>query len=213
MDDNGCIYLTNNSTGAGYEPVDMTSLFFEGFEDECKISILESDEVTWKIEENPENGANFIDKPVAYEGMKCLQLSANDLSGNASGVFEFSCTPQNQTGKLRLKFHYTSMHLRFSTPNIIKIEYRTNDESDWNMIEVKSSENNKWQQTAVDFSANKQVQFRIEGVAYAGSILAIDNITVEQEAFNEEQCIEDMGLQRNIPSISCIYSLDGRKRK
>lgn len=212
MADNGCIYLTNNSIGAGFEPTDMTCLFFEGFEEECKISILDSDDITWKIEENPENGT-FTDRPVAYEGTKCLQLSAKGERKDVAGALEFSCTPQNQTGKLRLKLNHTSMHLRFNTPNIIKVGYRTNDVPDWKYIEITSSDNNKWRQTAIDISANTQIQFRIEGAVYAGSILAIDNITVEQEVINEEQCIEDMFLQRDIQSMSCIYSLDGRKRK
>ena len=64
-----------------------------------KISILDSDDITWKIEENPENGT-FTDRPVAYEGTKCLQLSAKGERKDVAGALEFSCTPQNQTGKL-----------------------------------------------------------------------------------------------------------------
>lgn len=212
MADNGCIYLTNNSIDAGFEPVDMTSLFFEGFEEECKISILESDGNTWKIEENPENGT-FIDRPVAYEGIKCLQLSAKEEYKDVVGAFEFNCTPQNHTGILRLRLSHTSMHLRFNTPNVIKVGCRTHDAPDWKYVEITSSDNNKWRQTVIDISAKTQTEFRIEGIAYAGSILAMDNIEVEQEVINEGQCIKDMSLQRTIPYVNHIYSLDGRKRK
>lgn len=213
MDNDGYIHLTNNSIGADYEPVDMTNLFFEGFEDECKISILEADGITWKIEENSDNGVSIIDRPVAYEGTKCLQLSAKGENKDMSGAFEFSCTPQNQIGKLCLKFYYTSMHQRFSTPNIIRVGYRTIDAPDWKNIEITSLENSKWQQASIDFYAKTQIQFRIEGNVFANSIIAIDNIMVEQEVANEEACIKETFSHKNVPHMIGIYSLNGEKRK
>jgi len=212
QDDNGCIYLTNNSVGADFEAVDMESLFFEGFEDECKVSIVESAGTTWKIEINQENTASIIDKPVAYEGIKCFQLSAKEKTESVSGTLEFSCSPLNNMGKARLKIHYTSMFLHFSSPNTLKICYRVADSPVWQSAEIKSLENGKWRQAVVDLPVSVQMHFKIEGCAYAGSILAIDNIEVEQEIINGEQGVKGIFYENKENVKSCIYTLDGVKR-
>lgn len=208
----GWIHLTNNSIGADFESVDMKRLFFEGFENECMVNIIESTDVTWQIEENQTNTMAIIDKPAAYEGIRSLHLSAKNLSNDVSGALEFNCMPLNTTGKLRIKVHYTSMFLRFNFHNILKIGYRMIGNSNWQFAEIISTENNIWRQAHINLPSDIQMQFRIEGFSFAGSILAIDNIEVEQEELvNEPQYLKIISSDKE--NKKDIYTLDGIKRK
>lgn len=206
----GCIHLTNNSIGTDFEYVPMRRLFFEGFENECNVNIIKSIGKTWEIEENQEGSMNIIDKPIAYEGQKCLQLSA--IEDSVSGALEFSCTPQNKTGKIRFKFCYSSMKQQFSNPNLIKAGYYTPDNNEWNFIEIKSAENSKWKTKVIDIPAyDTQISFRIEGTTYAGSILAIDNIEIEQEEANEILNINKDFMSETKKQEFGIYTFTGTK--
>ena len=211
MTEEKCISLTNNSNGADYEPMKMSSLFFEGFEDEDNLGIQGLANTAWLIEESPENAVAFIDKPVSYEGIKSLQLSARDSREVISGTFEFHSLPTTNGMRKHLTLYATAMNLRFEQPNIITIYYRETDDPDWLSTEISVSENNKWKQTIVELPVNASSQFRIEGIAHAGSIVAIDNISIEEEIGKEDT--QYRNLKMPISKDYDIYTIDGIKRK
>lgn len=204
----GTIKLTNNSKGAAFEPVETKSIFFEGFEDDNNIKIEGIAESAWKIVDNPENTMAIIDKPVAYEGVKSLQLSSIDSKMDVTDTLEWKCTPLYST-QMRIKICVASLHLRFNKPNIIKIGYHTYDNSSWQYVEIESSENNRWRQSYVELPANVVPHFQIVGYVWGGSILAIDNIEVEQRVENDILSVGSMSSLRIL--LPVVYSLTGTK--
>ena len=206
----GNVTLTNNSVGASFEPANMQSILFEGFENEESLVLMDLSASNWQIEDNPENTMTFIDKPVAFEGVKSLQLSAKESKSDIVDSIEFVCPPMNNERK-RLKISVASLHLRFNKPNVIKVNYRENNTSNWHSTEIKSSENNRWRQFYIELPSNIDTGFRIVGTAYAGSIVAIDNIEIEQETLDDISTISKVKSYQQAPNA--IYSITGVKRK
>jgi len=206
------ITLINNSYGADYEPREMKSLFFEGFEEENSIKVQGIEQSAWKIVDNPDNKASFIDKPVAYEGTKSLQLSAKETGTETIDSLFFSCMPMNNL-KMRVKISVASLHLSFNKPNIVNIGYRTNDNSDWQYAEILSSENNRWNLAYIDLPSHVDTHFKIVGTVYGGSVLAIDNVEVEQEVDKQETEIRPTSFRITQDTGYSYYSLDGIKHK
>lgn len=201
------IVLNNNSIGAAFKPTEMQSLFFEGFENEETVNpMIETS--SWTIEDNPENTMTYIDKPAAYEGVKCLQLSARDSNIDIADSLDFLFIPKNK-GRMRISICYTSLHLRFNKPNFLKVGYRTNENPEWNYVTFLSSENNRWRKSYIDLPNNTYPLIRIIGYAYAGSIIAVDNIEVEQELKSEDVWIT--GLIKQGLSLESIHSISGIK--
>ena len=208
MDSQGNITLTNNSAGASYETKEWTSLFFEGFEGTSTI-LDDKASTVWVIEDNPENTMTIINKPIAYEGVRSAQLSAQNTGKDMIDTLEFHCKP-SPTGSLRIKICAAPLNLRFNKHNVILVGYRTADDPDWHYTEVASKENNRWRRTFVDLPEGVDGTFRIVGKAFAGSILAIDNIEVEQEIKNEENAINT--AVRQYSRTLSIYSITGQQR-
>lgn len=206
----GTIQLINNSTDSGYVPMEMTTLLFEGFEQAPQVT-FEQQNAFWQIVDNPENTQSIVDKPVAYEGVKSLQLSARNMNKDIVDAIQFSCQKGNEKGKLRLKLFSTSMHLNFNKPNIVKVGYKVADNAEWIYRDIKSSENSKWHQSIIELPQNTLSLFRIEGTAFAGSILAIDNIEIEQEIINEETGVGSILSDECHELKTTIYTLLGHK--
>lgn len=208
LSNDGIITLSNNSEGASYKPMTMRSLAFEGFENEEAMVIPIKEGSLWNIEDNPENTMTIIDKPIAYEGVKCLQLSAMKTKVDTTDSLEFTCTPVD-SGKMRIKIHVASLHLRFNKPNIIRVGYRTDYNPDWKYTEIQSSENNHWIQSFVDLPDNVVPHFKIIGFVYGGSVLAIDNIEVEQEIVQDISDVNVIKYNGNQYGKFGYYSLNG----
>ena len=174
-----------------------------------KINIIDSSEGQWKVEKNSDNSMSYIDKPNAYEGEMSLQLSAANSSNPVAGAFEFSCTPLSESGKLRVKLYITSMRQQLVRPNTIKLGYKIGNSADWQYTALSTSENNIWKEFVYDLPNDTRSTFRIEGSAYGGSILALDNILVEQEIPNDDTSISRI---RPVTTLNeGYYSLDGRR--
>ena len=208
LSDNGCIILNNKSIGADYEPVDRNTIFFEGFEDDDIIRVSDINSSKWQIVDNPENTMTFIDKPIAYDGVRSLQLSANGLDTDITDTLEFKCKPIS-TGKMRIKISVASLKLRFNKPNAIKIGYRLNDNPDWQYAEIQSKENNRWRTSVIDLPPDTDYQFRIIGCAFAGSIVAIDNLEIEQECGVDDTKIQEINTWHYLSAPGCFITLDG----
>lgn len=207
----GSIQLTNKSVDAGYVPPVMTRLFFEGFEDDLKIMIEPSNSRQWEKIENPENDVSYIDHPLAYAGAYSLQLSAVNQYYNETNAFEFHCQPNNLIGMVKLKLFFTSYALKPRKKNLIKIGYRHAEQDEWTFESFESTVNQIWQEVQVSIPIADPLNFRIEGTAFIGSILAIDNIEVMQEIPNNETSLRNTLHLSKESTREFYYTLDGRK--
>lgn len=206
----GDIELTNNSVEASYEPIFMQSIFFEGFEKENELLLSNYSSSHWKIEDNPDNTMTFIDKPAAFEGIRSLQLSARYSKSDMTDSIEFIC-PQLNSKRKRMKICVASLHLRFNKPNRIRVCFRESNSSKWFSTEIISSENNHWWQSYIELPNDIDTQFKIVGTAYAGSIVAIDNIEIEEETMDEITTLAK--VESKYQTSNNIYDIAGIKRK
>ncbi|MBR0274008.1 MAG: M6 family metalloprotease domain-containing protein [Bacteroidaceae bacterium] len=204
----GHIILINNSEGTSFEPTDMRRLLFEGFEDKDNLLVQGAVDSYWKIEDNPDNTAVFIDRPVAYEGFRSLQLSAVGSKTDITDTLDFVCTSYND-GRIRIKLWVSSMSVQFNKSNNIQVAYRTTDNTDWQYVELASSNNQRWHQSYIDLPQNLDSKYRIIGTVRAGSVMAIDNLEIEQEIPNDSMGLLEHRFGKGNVHISHLFGTDG----
>lgn len=215
IDTEGIIHLENNSLGIGDEDVERKSVFFEGFEDDdVKVSISNDDDShlspTWVIETNPQEPSKFPERPSAYKGSKSLQLSAKRVSEKAVSQFGFIIPEVTESSLLRLKLYANTLNPQTDSPNIIRVGYQTKDNDEWQYSEIISAENNYWRQFVVELPTNVLLEIQVEGTAFTGSVLAIDNLEVEEIIEKNESRIHEM--RSNADGITTVFSLSGIKQ-
>lgn len=215
MDGEGNIHLENNSLGIGDGDLERKRIFFEGFEEEdVKVNIANDDDnslsPTWVIESNPQGPSKFIARPSAFKGSKSLQLSAKRVSEKVVSLFSFIIPEETNGGILRLKLYVNTLNPQTDSPNIIRVGYRTKGSDDWLYSEIISSENNRWQQSVVELPNNVLPQILFEGTAFSGSVLAIDNLEVEEIVEKNESGINEARLDVNGKTI--LFSPSGIKQ-
>ena len=210
LQSNGDITLINNSTNSDYVPTPMKTLFFEGFEESLYVSLGQG-AFPWQVVMNPENTQSITNRPIAYEGVRCLQLSARESSQDATNSIEFECVPENSTGKIRLKIYTNSMFLNFNKPNIVKVGYLIDGETDWQYKEIKSSDNSKWILSYVDIPMGARIKVKMDCTTFKGSILSLDNIEVEQEVISDVMKIWHPST--NNSQTEAYFTLDGIRLK
>lgn len=214
-DSEGNIHLENNSAGMGNDNKERETLFFENFEDDhIKIIIIDDNKgelaPTWGVQENPSSPPKVPTKPLAYKGTKCLQLSAMKTA-SVENSFSFSLPEASarSKGKLKIKLYVNTLNNREDSPNVIKVSYRTTDDTEWQSTEIQSIENNRWQQYVIGLPDNVSEEIQVTGTVYWGSILAIDNLEVEQIVEKEESTIREIEKPKN--NIVMFYSPYGGK--
>lgn len=202
------ILLYNNSIDSGSNDA-IRTLLFEDFEGELKVELDNSSLRKWTVVENPAGVQKFPERPKAYSGDKCLQLSAKYQQDYVASMFAFELQDKEESGRMLLTFYATSFNPHAEAANIIKVSYQTEGNSNWQSKEILVS-NDNWSQVYVELPANAIPIVKIEGIAFSGSILAIDDIKVEQEIVTDEMSIS---VKRNIvqPPFSFIYSLTGNR--
>lgn len=212
IDGEGDIHLENNSIGIGDEDVERKRIFFEGFEeDDVKVNISIDNGPSWVIESNPQGPSKYITRPYAYKGSKSLQLSAKRVAGKAESQFTFNIPEEADGGLLRIILYVNTLNPKKDSPNVIQIGYRTKDNDAWHHSEIISSDNNRWRLFIVNLPENVLPQIQVEGTVYSGSVLAIDNIEIEQE---KEAKGDDHICNAKVTTspVSSIYSISGQRR-
>jgi len=180
---NGDIEMFNLSSGDDFKPFELTQLFTEDFEDTPLYSVTDSKNGDWTVIDDKGSGMALVTRPRANSGSKSLQLSPKNVyAGNASSCIEFSCSVVDTVSYVQLSGFYTSYKLSSRKANSLRIGYKGNNADDWKFSEFKSSVNLTWNSFIINIpSGNKDLYFRIEGDVLAGTILAIDNLKVEQQ--------------------------------
>ena len=203
----GDIILQNNSKASDYKPQQWISIFFEGFEDELHINGL--DNSMWAIEENPENTATIVSHPIAYNGVRSLQLTSGNASTDISDTLTFSCMPTS--GSLRLKVSATAMRPRLAQPNTVTVGYRTFANAEWHYGEPLATANNRWRQFIVELPQDVSGEFILSGSAYGGSVLAIDDIEIEQANGQGDEAAITAPHAAVSSTPPVVYSLTGQR--
>lgn len=215
IDAEGIIHLENNSLDIGEENVERKRLFFEGFEDD-DVKVLISNDAdnfllsTWGIETNPQGPSKFPERPSAYKGSKSLQLSAKRVTEKAVSKFSFIIPEVIEGNLLRLRLYANTLNPLTENTNIIQVGYRTKDNDEWQYSEILSAGNNLWHQFIVELPDNILPEIQIEGTAFTGSVLAIDNLEVEELIDKNEAGIHEARLDAD--SIISVFSLSGIKQ-
>ena len=209
----GTIRLVNNGSSSDLPDVTRSRLFYEDFETgQTKVSVEDVDDIAprWSIVANPEAPSKFIKAPYAYSGTHSMQLSARHASEKVASKLTFSTEEPAATATLKIKLYHATLNPVSNTPNVLNVGYKTIETDEWHYITVESSENNRWRQSIISLPEGARLTFCLEGIAQPGSILAIDNLEVEQEIQQEETMVYDKAKPNN--GISSIYSITGQKR-
>lgn len=215
IDSEGNIHLENNSIGIGEEDVERNRVFFEGFEDE-EVKVSMSDDAdgalspTWVIETNPQEPSKFPERPSAYKGSKSLQLSAKRVTEKAVSKLSFIIPKVIEGNLLKLRLYANTLNPLTDCPNIIQVGYRTKDNEEWQYSEFLSAENNIWHQFILELPNNILPELQILGTAFAGSVLAIDNIEVEEIIDKNDAGMQETRLDAD--GVISVFSLSGIKQ-
>lgn len=213
IDEYGCIHLENNSLGLEDGNIERVKLYFEGFEEDvADITIIENGNLpSWIVESDPVSPSKYTTKPPAYKGRRSLQLSAKRIPEKVSNEFSFSINEpaESDNSILKLKLHVYSMNSQPENPNVIQICYRLKDSVEWQQAVAESSEDNHWQQYSFDLPYNIFPEIHVEGTAFTGSILAIDDLEVEQYTNKEYVGISQTTMAENV--YNAVYSIYGTR--
>ena len=212
IDAEGTIHFENNSLGTGEDEVERKRIFFEGFEDD-DVKVLISNDAdsflssSWVIETNPQGPSKFPQRPFAYKGSRSLQLSAKRATEKAVSQFSFIIPEITEGNQLRLILYANTLNPLADSPNIIQVGYRTEDNEEWQYSELISAEDNYWHRFVVELPANTLPEIQVEGTAFAGSVLAIDNLEVEETSGKNESWIHE--TRPDVNGVISVYSLSG----
>lgn len=181
---NGNIRLYNASEGVNNEPVETTLLLLEGFEKQTAITVVDQQHGVWETVANP-TGSVLATRPFAHEGINSMQLSAKrNLFDNAVSTIEIECPAHDSSKDLYVTVYYTSSGLASKRSNTLRIGYKNIVNNEFTFVEIKSTANNTWNPFTTSIPGSVIGPVRIEGIAIPGTILAIDDITIEQMAGN-----------------------------
>lgn len=210
MDNDGTIHFVNNSMGIDDGETERRRLFFEDFEDENLQVYIEDENLfppKWQNVENTEVPLKRIERPYAYSGVRCLQLSAKKLADSLSSNLNFEFSVPKSSKKMILTLRVNSVNLQSDHHNKLTISFHSKDSLEWETVRFVSTEENKWIKMTTVLPQNIVTPIHIEGTVYGNSVLAIDDIEVVQIICDDETTgISNGTLQK---AASGIYSLSG----
>ena len=199
--DDYSITLLNESEDVNIEPeeTELITLLNEGFEGE---PLIQTDSQLWQVEQSG-NGIT------AYKGKQFLMLSAkNEFLQSIEDACEFTYNKMYD-GSITVKGHFLSNSLR-GRSNMIRIGYRIQEKEDvWIYHDEVSSVDGKWNSFEVKLPDDALPTIRIEGTAVPLSVLAMDEIVVEQVVSNAVIVVK---TNRNIPHYrQGAFALSGQR--
>lgn len=204
----GEITLVNASTGTGYTPERWVDLYTESFETAGNYEIVDSRYGEWTLVKNPQDGTGILSRPLAHTGDYSLQLSAKNSMIDAESTIEFACSPEKGGDWVSLKGYVTSYGLLTGASNQLLISYQSAS-SNWEDYTVESSTNSVWQQFLINIPYAESLKFKIKGIANAGTIVAVDDITISQKISTNIMTIEQKDKAKDIPLI--LYNIAGNR--
>ena len=204
------IMLFNASDGVDKEPIETQILYSESFENSPEISLVEKHNGTWSIVANP-TGTGLATRPFAHNGDMSLQLSAKqNLFDNAVSSFDIYCPAHDADKEVFATVYFTSSGITGKKRNTLRIGFMDNHDDNWHYAEISSTVNNTWNPFTILIPGSFSSIIRIEGMALPGTILAIDDIIIEQNLNSESNlAITAPKLFNNKVFSEEVYSLFG----
>ena len=147
-------------------------------------------------------------RPEPYAGNYTYQLSARMSRSSAVSTFVFSCPVSAEATEVHLSGYFNSKGMRKQRANHLKIGWHPKGSDSWESFEYEISVEDVWSPFTLKIDPSAELEFSFEGTAQSGSILALDELKVEQIVATPIRTSE-IG---RAPVITAIYSLSGQKR-
>lgn len=204
----GNIHLNSDTEESGPVVIDGTEVYYDGFESEKDYEILSSTEASWERVKYRGMSDALSGRPEPYAGNYTYQLSARMSRSSAVSTFVFSCPVSAEATEVHLSGYFNSKGMRKQRANHLKIGWHPKGSDSWESFEYEISVEDVWSPFTLKIDPSAELEFSFEGTAQSGSILALDELKVEQIVATPIRTSE-IG---RAPVITAIYSLSGQKR-
>lgn len=202
----GNIFLNNNSYDIQQESIIASEVYFDGFETEKTYVIRSSSQSSWERVKSSGLVDMVAGRPLAYEGNYCMQLSARNSKNSSVSTLGFKTHFTDEVRTIVISGYFVSKGLK-KQANQLRINWRSNKNANWESFDYEVPVNDVWSPFLLRLSPSSEMEFSVEGTAQSGSVLAIDNLKLEQ------QILSDVRKNR-IPQISVteLYNFAGQKK-
>lgn len=180
LSSDGNIRLNNDSHEAGPVVVDGTELYFDDFESQKDYEILSSTQSTWERVKYQGFVDRVAGRPEPYEGSYTYQLSARSAIGSCISTFAFSCPVSAEATEVHLSGFFISKGTHRQHANHLKIGWRQKGSDSWEYYDYEVAVEDVWTPFSLRITPSPEMEFSFEGTALTGSVLALDNLKVEQ---------------------------------
>ena len=208
LSSDGNIRLNNDSHEAGPVAVDGTELYFDDFESQKDYNILSSTQSTWERVKYQGFVDRLAGRPEPYEGSYTYQLSARSAIGSCVSTFAFSCPVSAEATEVHLSGFFNSKGGRRMEANHLKVGWHPKGSEEWEYYDYEVAVDDVWTPFVLKIAPAPELEFAFEGTAHIGSILALDNLKVEQVVATAVGASE----VHRMAEIMEIYILSGQKQ-
>jgi len=208
LSSDGNICLNNDSHEAGPVVVDGKELYFDGFESQKDYEILSSTQSSWERVKYSGLLDGIMGRPAPYDGSYSYQLSAKNAIGSSVSAFAFTCPVSSEATEIHLSGFFNSKGGRRLEANHLRVGWHPKGSEEWEYYDYEVGVDDVWTPFVLKIAPAPELEFAFEGTALIGSILALDNLKVEQVVATAIGASE----VRRQAEITAIYSLSGQRR-
>ena len=208
MSSDGNICLQNASHESGPDIIIGSELYYDGFESQKDYEFLSATQSSWKRVKYAGLLDEIAGRPAPYAGEYTFQLSARNSIGQSVSAFSFSCPISAEATEIHLSGYFNSKGIHKQQANHLRVGWHPKGSDDWNYYDYEVAVDDVWTPFSLKMSPSSEIEFSLEGTAQAGSILALDDLKVEQNIATGIRAPEYDG----VIDITAIYSLSGQKR-
>lgn len=207
----GNISLYNDSHESDSKGAIGSESFFDGFETPKDYIQFTSAQAKWERVKNSGYVDMIAGRPVPYEGVYCLQLSAKNSIGNSVSTIRFGCTFDSDATEIVLSGFFISKGLNKREANLLRIAWHPKENDSWEYYDFEVPVNDIWTPFTLRIPPSPEYEFSIEGTAQMGSILGLDNLKIEQQLVTNINMLLSRDKFEN--SNTTVYGLYGEKRE
>ena len=208
MSSDGHICLQNASHESGPDIIVGSELYCDGFESQKDYEFLSATQSSWKRVKYAGLLDEIAGRPAPYAGDYTFQLYARNSIGQSVSAFSFSCPISAEATEIHLSGYFNSKGIHKQQANHLRVGWHPKGSDDWNYYDYEVAVDDVWTPFSLKMSPSSEIEFSLEGTAQPGSILALDDLKVEQNIATGIRAPEYDG----VIDITAIYSLSGQKR-
>ena len=208
LSSDGNIYLQNESHESGPESHRGLESYYDGFESQKYYEILSATQSSWIRVKYSGLLDEIAGRPKPYAGDYTFQISAKNYIGQSVSAFSFCSQTSAEATELHLSGFFNSKGIHKQQANHLRVGWHPKGSDDWDYYDYEVAVDDVWTPFSLKISPSSEMEFFFEGTAQGGSILALDDLKVEQ--------IVPTGVRASeineVEDITGIYSLSGQKR-